>query len=200
MKGTKSANMFVQTFMNQFENPKPNSLLYNRFVLYFVFVLALFQLYTFSVSGNMGLAISFLLVGFLTSFFSKNMTVILVISLAFTGILQFGIDNRGMEGMTEGAETATPTPGVKVATEPTKDKVAEATKATVDEKDKTEKGNSKEHSLTDKKDEIAKDGKKLEALQTKILDNFQEISPYMKQAEGLVEKMKETASAIERTA
>ena len=198
MKGTKSANMFVQTLMNQFENPKPNSLLYNRFVLYFVFVLALFQLYTFSVSGNMGLAISFLLVGFLTSFFSKNMTVILVISLAFTGILQFGLDNRDMEGMTEGVENANN--DNKVAAEPSKDKVADTTNATVNEKDKTEKTKPKEDSLTEKKDEIAKDGKKLEALQSKILDNFQEISPYMKQAEGLVDKMKETASAIERTA
>jgi len=198
MKGMKSANMFVQTLMNQFENPKPNSLLYNRFVLYFVFALALFQLYTFSVSGNMGLAISFLLVGFLTSFFSKNMTVILVISLAFTGILQFGLYNRDMEGMTEGAETATN--DNKATHETSKDKVADTTNATVNEKDKTEKTKPNEDSLTKKKDEIAKDGKKLEALQSKILDNFQAISPYMKQAEGLVDKMKETASAIENTA
>jgi len=188
MKGkfVKSANSFMKTMVGQFENPKPNSLLYNRALLYFIFFLSLFQLYTFSVSGNSVLAITFLLVGFLTSFFSKNMIVILVIALVFTGVLQLGISRSGIEGMTEGND---PT----ASAEPKKDE------AKPDAAKKEETTEKQETVKEEKKNEIVKDGQKLESLQNKILENFKEIEPYMSQAEVLVDKMNNTATTLQNT-
>lgn len=46
----------------------------------------------------------FVLIGFLTTFFSKNMTVILLIAMTLTNILRFGKDVRVKEGMEGGTE------------------------------------------------------------------------------------------------
>ena len=188
MKGSKLSNSFLQSFASHFENPKPNSILYNRALLYFILVLSLFQLYTFSVAGNMGAAMIFLLVGFLTSFFSKNMIVILVIALAFTGILQFGVHtNAGFEGMVEGSTENTNKKNDTKETVPSTD---------TDTLKKTEDTTTSENKQEQMIESIRMDGTQLEKLQTQILSNFQQISPYMNQAEVLVNKMQDTASQL----
>jgi hypothetical protein len=187
----KSANVFVNSLIGQFENPKPNSILYNRALLYFIFFLALFQLYTFSVSGNSTLAITFLLVGFLTSFFSKNMIVILVISLVFTGILQFGVNSPGLEGMQEGNDTKISPSEVDASDdEPVSNKEKKVKPPSI-KKISPEKEKAVQN-------ELILDGQELEKLQDVILSKFKEISPVMSQAEGLVEKMQTTAETLER--
>ena len=74
------------------------------FVLYFVLMVALANLLYLAVGGNLAFAAVFLLVGFLTSFFSKNMTVILVIAIVATNVLQFGSSIRTSEGFAEGKD------------------------------------------------------------------------------------------------
>jgi len=76
-------------------------ILHNPFVLYFVLAIALGDLLYLSVAGNFMFVAIFILIGFLASFFSKNMVVILVIAMAATSIIQFGVKgsiNEGMEG------------------------------------------------------------------------------------------------------
>jgi hypothetical protein len=186
----KSSNGFVNSLFGQFENPKPNSILYNRALLYFIFFLALFQLYTFSVSGNATLAITFLLVGFLTSFFSKNMIVILVISLVFTGILQFGVSTTNMEGMQEGNDQKIAPADVDAS-----DDESVSSKETRAKKPSIKKLSPEKEKAV--KDELVADGQQLEKLQEVILSKFKEISPVMTQAEGLVEKMQGTAESLQ---
>jgi hypothetical protein len=177
MKGYKSLNQFMQSLKSQLLKPRPSSLLYNRVLLYAVFAIALFQLYTFSVSGNVTYVAIFLLIGFLTSFFSKNMTVVLVIALAFTGLLYYGISPKTFEGMVEGNN------GDKTAKD--------------EDKPKTDGENTEEDSEeAKKKKQIANDVKQLEQTQEVIVEKFKEIEPYMSQAEGLVGKIEKTTETL----
>ena len=69
-------------------------ILYSRPILYVIFIICLFQLFVFTSIGDYYSAAIFVLVGFLTSFFSKNMLVILVIALVITNILKYGTKVR----------------------------------------------------------------------------------------------------------
>ena len=74
-------------------------LLYNRIVLYFVFILAIGNLVYLGTSNDLTTIGIFALVGFLTSFFSKNMIVILCIALVVSAISKYGTSIRVSEGM-----------------------------------------------------------------------------------------------------
>ena len=78
-------------------------LLYNKWVLYAVFLVSLLNLLVWLVAGDIMNAIVFLLIGFLTSFFSKNMVVVLVFALVVSNVLKFGL-SIGQEGFEEGVE------------------------------------------------------------------------------------------------
>jgi hypothetical protein len=77
-------------------------LLYNRIVLYFVFILAIGNLVYLGTSNDLTTIGIFALVGFLTSFFSKNMIVILCIALVVSAISKYGTSIRVSEGMESG--------------------------------------------------------------------------------------------------
>jgi hypothetical protein len=80
-----------------------SGLLYNKWVLYTVFLLSLLNLLVWLVAGDIMNAVVFLLIGFLTSFFSKNMVVILIFALVVSNVLKFGL-SIGQEGFAEGAD------------------------------------------------------------------------------------------------
>jgi len=165
-------------------NPRFNAILYNRFVLYFVVFVSIVNLYMLAVSNRPMYAAMFILVGFLTSFFSKNMIVILVVAIALTNLVSSGT-RSGAEGFQEGAEDKTEssdnTESSETSEEDSSDMKKKDDKKTVDEVKK----------------EIIKDGKALLTLQEKIVDGFQEIEPYMKQAEVLATKIENSATNIQ---
>lgn len=69
------------------------SLLENVAILYIFFVLALISLVYFAGIGDIDTTIVFVISGFVISFFSKNMTVILLFTLVISHIYKYGIDN-----------------------------------------------------------------------------------------------------------
>jgi hypothetical protein len=75
-----------------------NAILHNKYVLYLIFIIALSNLLTLVYTYDYYSASIFVLIGFLTSFFSKNMIVILFIAIAFTNIIKYGA-KAGIEGM-----------------------------------------------------------------------------------------------------
>jgi len=79
-----------------------NGMLHNKVLLYVVFIFSLLNLFLFANTGNYTSVVVFLLIGFLTSFFSKNMLVILLLSLILTNILKYG--SSLSEGFEEGAK------------------------------------------------------------------------------------------------
>lgn len=72
----------------------PKSILYNRFLLYFVFAIALGNVVQLMTQQDHMSIIIMVVVGLLTSFFSKNMVVILCIALVITNILKYGTKLR----------------------------------------------------------------------------------------------------------
>ena len=87
------------------------AILYNRNVLYFIFFLSLgylfyilstYDYYTFSI---------FVIIGFLTSFFSKNMVVILALAMSVSFIFKYGTNIRP-EGFEEGVDMPPMPPGM----------------------------------------------------------------------------------------
>ena len=78
----------------------------NKYMLYLVFAVSVIKLISNMTSGENEKVILFILIGIVSSFFSKNMTIILLIPLVLTSIYgasQFeGLKNKGGEG--EGEE------------------------------------------------------------------------------------------------
>jgi hypothetical protein len=72
-------------------------ILHNRAVLYFVLFLAIANLLILAVGNEYKYISVFFLTGFVTSFFSKNMMVIMCIAMVITNILKFGTDVEGFK-------------------------------------------------------------------------------------------------------
>ena len=115
----------------------PGKILYNRFVMYFILVLAIADLLFLAVGGELMLVAIFLLIGFVTSFFSKNMVVIMTISMAIVNIIRFGTGQKfeGLENEDEDAK--------KKKEEEAKKKEEDAKKKSDEEKKKKEEEETK---------------------------------------------------------
>lgn len=74
------------------------SWLYCRWVLYLLFVLAIGNIYYLLLNNDLFTLAIFILVAFLTTFFSKNMVVILCISLVISTILK-SVQVKEKEGL-----------------------------------------------------------------------------------------------------
>ena len=82
-----------------------NSILHNRTFLYIVFAFSLLNLYVFTVNREFVFITFFILFGFLTSFFSKNMVVILLLSAVLTNTIKYGSNlYEGLENEEEEKE------------------------------------------------------------------------------------------------
>jgi len=87
-----------------------NYLLRNRNMLYFVLVLAIANLFSYLMMKQLDAVAFFIIIGFLTSYFSKNMIVIMLSSMITTFVLvQIHILGNVQEGM-EGNEETLKTP------------------------------------------------------------------------------------------
>lgn len=75
-------------------------ILYNRFVLYFIIFIVFFNLIGHSLHGDLMTPLIFILVSYVTSFFSKNMIVILSMGLVVSNVCKYGAHKiRIEEGM-----------------------------------------------------------------------------------------------------
>jgi len=85
---------------------KNNAILHNRVILYFIFLVSLGNLFYLSVERDITSIVVFLLVGFLTSFFSKNMLIILFVALLTSTIIKHGagLRHEGLENMVDPPE------------------------------------------------------------------------------------------------
>lgn len=70
----------------KFEIPKMDTLVRDKNVLYVIFFLAVFNVLGYLTVSNFDAVIMFLVVGFLTTYFSKNMIVVLLVSMIVTNI------------------------------------------------------------------------------------------------------------------
>lgn len=78
------------------------SLLHNKYVLYLIVLASVLNILLLANGKDFNSVVIFIIVGFLTSFFSKNMIVILLIALLFTHGIKYGnkvIRKEGLEGL-----------------------------------------------------------------------------------------------------
>ena len=73
-------------------------ILHNRYILYIMFFIALGNLLSFAYVNDYISVSIFVLIAFLTTFFSKNMIVILFVAIAFSNIIKIGIRQINIEG------------------------------------------------------------------------------------------------------
>lgn len=96
-------NNFAQ-IKKQLFSSNNNAIIHNKYILYIILFIALVDLHYLTVSGDFVSISIFILIGFLTTFFSKNMLVILFIAVTVTNILKYGSKIR-QEGFEEGAKS-----------------------------------------------------------------------------------------------
>jgi hypothetical protein len=159
------------------------SMLNNKWILYFMLFISVVDLFNFYSMGDMSAIAIFLVTGFLTSYFSKNMLVILVIAIAVAHISRYG--SASLEGM-EGEEDVEEEEDVKSEDE-------EGLETEEDSKAKTELKNIDESLKTIKKihpDEIADQTKTLIEQTKKVQENMALLEPYLKAAEKATEPLK----------
>jgi len=119
------------------------NVLQSRLILYFLFVLTLGNLYVFVSTGSGLYAAVLLIVGYLTTFYSKNMIVVMFVALVTANVLKYGSSVRVRDGFTADGEDG----------EKAEDKTKE-TKAEKKEKETEHKEKEKEVETKEKKAEI----------------------------------------------
>jgi hypothetical protein len=152
-------------------------LLHNRVILYaFVFITLLDLFYFAQIRDNMSIAV-FVLVAFITTFFSKNMIVVLCIALVVTHILKFGVRTVS-EGFAEGVD------------DDEDDEKKEGLENEDDEKEREGLENKEEEEVEGLENEEVdkKDLEEFQLIQEKILGGMKEIDPLLTKAEGFIQK------------
>ena len=84
------------------KNLNLSKLLESKVVLYFLLFVVILNMYTYATEHDEVYAGIMILVGFLTSFFNKNMIVILFTAIAITNLIRFG-SMQTQEGFMDGA-------------------------------------------------------------------------------------------------
>ena len=77
-----------------------SKLLTNRYVLYLVALLALFNVIGYMMMDKTQIVILFVLIGYLMTHFSKNMVIVLLVPLVLVNLLTSGMMMK--EGFSEG--------------------------------------------------------------------------------------------------
>lgn len=167
-------------------------ILTNKWVLYFIFFVGIFDVINFYQSGNITSVAVFVIVGFLTSFFSKNMIVVIVAAIAVSHLITYG--NKVSEGLTADEEEDEDEEGFEDEEEAEEegfegeeDEEEEGFEEGVDEedvsKDETEEKNKEETTDSfvtgDKTNELLKKQKEL-------MDNMNKLEPLLQKAENMI--------------
>ena len=173
-------------------------MLNNKWILYAVLFISIVDLFNFFSKGDTTAIMIFVVSGFLTTYFSKNMLVILVIALAITHIVRFG--SASVEGMAGEAGEAS-------GEEEDEDKVDEGMEGEAEEEEEGMAGKVEKNADGKKVDDLKKISdslKTMEAIhpdeaekqtetlikQTKMVqENMELLEPYLKKAKEVTEPL-----------
>ena len=135
------------------------SIIHNRKILYFVFMVALVDFLYLVYTNDMSSVSIFILIFILTTFFSKNMVVIIFTSFIITNIIKYGMANGIKEGFDgEKEEEEEGFDGEKEEEEEGFDGEKEEEEEGFDgEKEEEEEGFKKKEHMKNKKNESMKD-------------------------------------------
>jgi hypothetical protein len=147
--------------------------------------MAVINLMFFASTNDIPSLLTLLIIGFLTSFFSKNMIVILFISLVFTHILKYGTNiSEGMEIENFDSIEGMADKEKKVNSESTEDTKNQKTDTTDKSEDKKPKKSNNEPTVKS----LQKDFENFQSVQEQILTGMKAIDPLLTKAESFIEK------------
>jgi len=177
------------------KNMNFNSVLHNRIVLYVFVFMAVVDLMFFASISDIRSFFTLIIVGFLTSFFSKNMIVILFIALTLTHILKYGtnvsegLENKGDDNIMDNSGNIMDNSGNIMDNS---GNIMDNSGNIMDKKDEAmtqfepEKKNKKNNSISI--DSLKNDFQDFQSVQEKILTGMKEIDPLLTRAEQFIEK------------
>ncbi len=191
--------------VRQLVHPGRGSILYNKWLLYALFLMAVVLLYNAVMQNEMIFVSYFVLIGVVISFFNKNLIIILTLTMALSAILKNAFLGTMLEGMEDGSSSSSssdekkPKESMESSSSTTKtatgDSGAAGEDASAATTEKKENGSEKKGELVDA---LKKDAKDLLSTQQNIIQGFQEIEPYMKQAETLLSDMDKKADELRK--
>lgn len=170
------------------------SLLHNTFVLYFILFISVAYLFFFMQTGNFRSVFVFLLVGFLTTFYSKNMIVVLVCALIGTRIistmdsLHEGLESK--EGKENKNKSKTDKKGNENKTEESTDDTPEESTQDDDEDEFGGMSNSEIKEVINNRKDIQADLQNILKTQNEMIEGVTKLEPLINKAEGFYEKYK----------
>ena len=184
---------FNSMIKNSFKKVDASQLLHSRAALYILAIVSLIQIIYFANAKDINAMFIFLIVGFLTSFFSKNMVVILFIALIITQLLRCDIRKPNYEGAEnmddeKNMDDAKDTPPDAELKAPPDVVAAAATSAgkSVEENDAKKLADAeKKKELYDK---LKADFVEFQTIQKDILAGMKEIDPLLNKAESFISK------------
>lgn len=183
---------YSEALMNKAMRLVPSAsgkILYNKWILYLMFIISLVDLTQFYMRGNTNAILLFFAVGLLTTFFSKNMTVVLVIALALTHIVSYGTGAlaEGLEGQEEEADEEEAEEEEDVAEE---EVVEDAKEESFSDSKKSIDETAKTVAL------LSKDTKDLPTQTVELLNKQKELMANMTQLQPLLQKAEDIISSV----
>lgn len=185
---------FIASLSKKIKKIKPSSFLQNKYVLYILAVIAIVNILMFANQKDYNSVFVFVIIGFLVSFFSKNMIVVLLSAILLTHALKYvlstresmknkkktkeGFEHEGEEKPEEEDEDEDILDTVDIDVEPTEDGA---------EDDKLAKKQETYEKLKD-------DFTEFQSIQEDILKNMKEIDPLLTKAESFIEKFEQYKS------
>jgi sensor histidine kinase regulating citrate/malate metabolism len=144
----------------------------NKWMLYVVFAAALYEMFSYFMRYDFYAISIFLIVGFLVSFFSKNMVVILIMAISLTRLMRYG--QKLSEGFADEPEEAE----------------EEEEEENGEEEEKAAEEPIKEGLTNEKKTEkittMSDTTQKLLQNQKELMANMEALKPVLKQAESFL--------------
>ena len=159
------------------------NILHNSIILYFILLISIINLISYGLMGNYHVPTFFFLIGIITSYFSKNMTVILTVSLICSNLMKSVRLYEGMEGKNEDVKQEEKDEEEEEKSEKKKEKEEDGDVVKPYEKTKETKVQN------EKMEGMQQQYKELMTLQDKILGNIGTLEESLSSAEGLVKKI-----------
>ena len=182
----------------------------NRIVLYVLAFIALIEILALANMKDYNSVIVFLIIGFLASFFTKNMIIILLSAIVFTSVyrrIQVGTYAEGMENTQEkpvAAETNDEEGNDEEGNdeegkdEEGNDEEGNDIKENIENKNEDTEGKKDDgkdlKNANEKKkiyDQLKKDFQDFQNIQKTILTNMKEIDPLLEKAENFISKFEQ---------
>jgi sugar phosphate permease len=142
-----------------------NSILHNRVLLYALLAVALIDVLYLLNTRDFTSVIVFILVAVLTTFFSKNMIIVLFVAICITYMLKHTKSLEGLEDMEEGEDEE-----IEI------------------KEDENFEEKEKEEEIEVSTEQMTGEMKEFMEVQDKIIKRMTELEPLMQRAEGFIEK------------